>query len=1134
MVDEAALQRELQTVGTALAEALPSSARHPVKALDDKAMDLASADRELKAALFRFVDVVPACRSLDDLARHLTGFLGELETPPPPVSAAMRMGNTRAGRTALGKAAAAGVRHMAHRFIIGEDPRAALGVLRELWKDGVASSVDLLGEATVTQPEAERYAARCSDALETMVAASRSWPARHQLDRDAAGPLPRANLSVKVSALTPLLRPDAPEPGKRDALPRLRSLLRQARDLGAHLHIDMESLDSRDAVLELVLGLLAEDEFRTGPSSGVVLQAYLRDSPETLEEILAWVTGPGERRDLPLTVRLVKGAYWDHEIVEAAQHGWTAPVFEVKADCDRNYEVLTRRLLDARIAGHGVRAAIASHNLRSVAHAIAYNRLAGGSDRGIELQVLRGLGDPLQAAIAAQGLHVRSYCPVGDLVAGMAYLVRRLLENTSNDSFLVEQARGVPIAELLAPPGEGEALRETPAPGRPMSGEALRGVAGFANEPVLELRRAPVRAGLADALAALDAELPLPVPVWVGEDRRAREDFASTDPGRPDRIVAHAAEATPAEVDAALDAAQRGAREWGSVPAERRAEVLLDAAAWMRERRLRLAALAVRECAKPWPEADADVCEAIDFLEYYARGAVELERSAELLQVPGERNDLRWAPRGVAAVISPWNFPVAICCGMTSAALATGNAAVVKPAEQSPACGLMVVEALRAAGRPRRRGRAAARRGRRRGGARGRPAGAHDRLHRLGRGRPRDPAHRGRGPEGQKHLKRVIAEMGGKNVVIVDSDADLDDVVPALITSAYGFAGQKCSAASRVLCHEAIHDALLERLAGRVEVLRVGDAADLEIDVPAVIEREARDRVERYVAEARDAGRGSPPRRTTSPGTAGSRRPPWRPTCRADSPVLPGGDLRPRARDRAGRATSPRPATASTRRAYALTGGLFARNPDTVDYVVARSPVGNLYVNRNITGAMVGRQPFGGNRLSGTGDQGRRARLPAAVHRAARRHREHDAPRAGRLAAPTRASPSGAGRCGNPQRRRRKVGRGADDAGRANCDAPDSLRHAIRGGRASLEIGIAAGARLRRRHAAGVSVQAPRRHARAAGRARAARCAALGRCSPRAGSRSAWRWRRAPGSCTSPRWRSPRSRPSRSCSRPAW
>jgi RHH-type proline utilization regulon transcriptional repressor/proline dehydrogenase/delta 1-pyrroline-5-carboxylate dehydrogenase len=210
----------------------------------------------------------------------------------------------------------------------------------------------------------------------------------------------------------------------------------------------MESLDSREAVLELVLDLLSEPEFVTGPSAGIVLQAYLRDSPQTLDTILDWARSI-ERRQ-PLVVRLVKGAYWDHEVVEARQHGWNVPVFERKADCDANFEELTTRLLEARPL---VRVAIASHNLRSVAHAVARNRRLGGQDNDIEYQILRGLGDDLGHALVANGLRVRAYCPVGDLVAGMAYLVRRLLENTANESFLHEQATGVPLAQLLAAPG---------------------------------------------------------------------------------------------------------------------------------------------------------------------------------------------------------------------------------------------------------------------------------------------------------------------------------------------------------------------------------------------------------------------------------------------------------------------------------------------------------------------------------------------------------------------------------------------------------------------------------------------------------------------------------------------------------
>ena len=442
------LEPQILEVGRAVAARFPSAARRPLKALDDKAMDLASADAQLKAALFRFVDVVPACRSLDDLARHLTGFLDEVDDRPASLDVAMRMSGSKAGRAALGAAAAAGVKHMAHRFIVGASPRDAAGVFEDLWKRNVATSVDLLGEATITSAEADRYATRCAAALDELAAATRSWPERPLLEADSDGPLARANLSVKVSALTPLLRPDAPELGKADAAPRLRELLRRAKATGAHLHIDMESFDSRESITDLVLELLAEPEFADGPSAGLVLQAYLRDSPELLDRILAWTAD--HPRAHPLVIRLVKGAYWDHEVVDARQHGWEPPVFEVKAESDQNFEELTRRLLDARPA---VRVAIASHNLRSLAHAVAYNRASGRPDTDVELQVLRGLGDDLQDALAASGLRVRTYCPVGDLVSGMAYLVRRLLENTSNDSFLHEQASGIPLEELLAAPG---------------------------------------------------------------------------------------------------------------------------------------------------------------------------------------------------------------------------------------------------------------------------------------------------------------------------------------------------------------------------------------------------------------------------------------------------------------------------------------------------------------------------------------------------------------------------------------------------------------------------------------------------------------------------------------------------------
>jgi proline dehydrogenase len=441
------LESELQRVGRSIHAAFPTRSRHPLRALDVKAMEMAAQDQELRAALFRFVDVTPACTSLDDLARHLSAYLDEVDERPPPLAAAMRMSQSKAGRTALGAAAAAGVRHMAHRFIVGETPSAAVRPIRHLWEHGAAVSLDLLGEATVTQPEADRYAERCLDALETLAAAAPSWPQQPLLERDSLGPVPRVNVSVKVSALSPLLRPEAPEVGRDDAARRMRPLLLRAKELGAHLHIDMESVDTLEATMQLVFDVLSEPELRDGPSTGVVLQAYLRESPDQLEQVLAWARSV--ERTPPMVVRLVKGAYWDHEVVEARQHGWTPPVFEEKAESDRNFEQLTRRLLEG---WPHVRPAIASHNLRSVAHAVAANRAAGRADADLELQVLRGLGDDLAAALADLDMRVRIYCPVGDMVAGMAYLVRRLLENTANESFLSDLQRGVSVDQLLAAP----------------------------------------------------------------------------------------------------------------------------------------------------------------------------------------------------------------------------------------------------------------------------------------------------------------------------------------------------------------------------------------------------------------------------------------------------------------------------------------------------------------------------------------------------------------------------------------------------------------------------------------------------------------------------------------------------------
>lgn len=495
----------------------------------------------------------------------------------------------------------------------------------------------------------------------------------------------------------------------------------------------------------------------------------------------------------------------------------------------------------------------------------------------------------------------------------------------------------------------------------------------FANEPALELRRAPNRNKLLDALRTLDARLPTEVPLIIGGDRSTPSStpslpqFDSTDPGAPSRVIATAVRATEADAQSAIEAATAAFPAWRDRTPEARANVLIGAAGIMRRNRLELAALCVRETAKPWGEADADVCEAIDFLEYYARQALELAKGHPLLQVPGERNTFRYGPRGVAAVIAPWNFPIAIACGMASAALVAGNTVVLKPAEQSPACGLAIVDALIEAGAP---------------------AGTINLVPGFGEagaalvGDPRVHVIAFTGssavgleiirtaadtPEGQNHIKRVVAEMGGKNCVIIDSDADIDEVVPAVVKSAFVYAGQKCSAAARVLAHESIADLLAERIGGAVEVLQVGQADTFGTEVPPVIDEDSQERVNRYAQLAEHQGQIAG-RASAVPTEGWFCTPLVATNLPAQSEVITDEIFGPvLSIESVASIEAACDAVESSR--FALTGGLFSRSPATIEYVSRRSPVGNLYVNRTITGAMVARQPFGGNRRSGVGSK---------------------------------------------------------------------------------------------------------------------------------------------------------------------
>jgi RHH-type proline utilization regulon transcriptional repressor/proline dehydrogenase/delta 1-pyrroline-5-carboxylate dehydrogenase len=812
----------------------------------------------------------------------------------------------------------------------------------------------------VTEAEADRYATRVSELLEALVTATMSWAPDDLLEFDDLGRLPRVNISIKPTALASLYGPLTREAGLAQAKARLRPLLVRAARAGAFVHFDMEHYEVKDLTVQLFRDLLEEPEME-GLEAGIVVQAYLKDSFGDLSDLVAW----SSRRPTPVTVRLVKGAYWDAETITSRAGGWPIPVFSRKDETDANYERCSRLLLDH----HGqVRAAFGSHNLRSLAYAVTYARGQGIPDSGYELQMLYGMAEPMHVAVKRLGLRLRVYAPVGELVPGMAYLVRRLLENTSNESFVRHQyAEGDDLDALIAPPDVAE-LPEPESPARPMPTDP-EDPGAYEPEPTAEWRRASVRAAFGAAVSDAIRLGPLDVPARINGQRvRTARTIASVDPACPDRLIATSAACQSADADAAVAAAVIAAERWRGVSAVERAAVLWRAAEWLRARRDQIAALEVFEAGKPWREADADVCEAIDFCEYYGREMVRLDHGGAVQSPPGEANLLTYGAKGVGVVISPWNFPLAIPAGMVAAGLVTGNAVVFKPAEQTPGTASVLVDAFEAAGLP--PGVLAFVPGL------GEEVGARLVEHpdvafvtftgsrAVGLGIvERAAVHQ----PGQRSVKRVVAEMGGKNAIVVDGDADLDQVVPAVVYSAFGFAGQKCSACSRLIVARSVHDELVSRLVGAVGELEIGHPSAMSVQLGPVIDADAFERISSVVAEAPRHGR-VVSRSADVPSEGWFVGPTIVTDVDPESSLATDEIFGPVLSVFAVRDFEEGLALANATD-YALTAGVFSRSPAHVRQAIAELRAGNVYVNRGITGAVVGRQAFGGYGLSGVGSK---------------------------------------------------------------------------------------------------------------------------------------------------------------------
>jgi RHH-type proline utilization regulon transcriptional repressor/proline dehydrogenase/delta 1-pyrroline-5-carboxylate dehydrogenase len=929
-------------------------------------MEFSMRDEHFKVQMFRFVDVLASLHHGGEIVRHLDEYFADMRNGFAPL---VRTGVQAAKIVPWisGQLLRWNVSGMARQFIAGKNPHDVMKTLRKRRGQNIGFTVDLLGEAVVSEREATEYAARCLELLEYLARETQGWT--DPLGKNSEL-FPVVNLSVKISALYSQMNAADPADAIAHLAPKLRPILRRARELGAFVNFDMESYAHKNSTLELFKTLFTETEFHDWPHVGVVIQAYLRDAGKDLLDLIEW----GRARATRFTVRLVKGAYWDYEKIKSTQNGWSIPVYLQKPESDVNFELLTRILLENEEI---VTSAFGSHNVRSIAHAQALGDQLGIDRSRFEFQLLYGMAGPIKRALVEMGYRVREYCPVGELLPGMSYLVRRLLENTSNEGFLrAKFAENVSEEQLLRDPSE--LLNGAQPPSATSAATQDRQVHDGASRDippedtyenaslvnfVYKENQEQMRVALHQVRAQFGKKYPLIIDaekIWTGKT------IASINPSSPEEIVGHMTEAGIPEAERAVEAARVAFEKWSRTPFEERARLLERAAAIMERRRYELSALEVFEVGKPWAEADGDIREAMDFCLFYAQQMRLIGRPRLTQHIPGEESYLHYWPRGVALVVAPWNFPMAILCGMTSAALVTGNTVIIKPAEQSAVVGARLMEIFEEAGVP--------------PGVlnflpgKGSVIGAHLVDHKdvdliaftgsrevglkiwesAGQTRP-----------GQRQLKHVVCEMGGKNAIIIDSDADLDEAIVDSVYSAFGYQGQKCSALSRLIVLEDNYRRVMQRLLSAAASLRVGNPEEPGITVGPVIDKTAYERIQDYIGIGKSEAtlafqrRDVPPQGYFIPPTIFVDVTPEMRIAREEifGPVL--SVIKARDLDEA--------IEVANGTDYALTAGFFSRSPANIERAKAEIVAGNVYINRSCTGAVVGRHPFGGFKMSGGG-----------------------------------------------------------------------------------------------------------------------------------------------------------------------
>ena len=852
----------------------------------------------------------------------------------------------RLGQPAVRAATRRAMRILGHHFVLGETIGEALKRARSHAERGFRHSYDMLGEGARTAADADAY--------------FRSYRKAIGAIGKAAGRLPfpdRPGISVKLSALHPRYEAVKRADVMAALVPRVLDLAREARDLDLGFTIDAEEADRLELSLEVIGAVAADPSLAGWDGFGLAVQAYQKRAPA----VIAWITDLAAALDRRFMVRLVKGAYWDTEIKRAQERGLAGyPVYTRKAATDLCYLACARQMLAARPRLYPQ---FASHNALTVATIL---EMAGDDRTGFEFQRLHGMGEALYEAVwGEETVPCRIYAPVGGHRELLAYLVRRLLENGANSSFVaIAGDRSVPVDALLVRPAgilEGGARARharIPLPAD-LYKPARRNSGGI--ECGCRREREALTAGIGAATQPVEAR----PPGGSRHDGPWRDVVGPVD-GRT--VVGRVAEASPASVADIMARAGDGFRDWSRVPATERAAILDRAADRLEAERDGLVALLAREGGKTLNDGVAEVREAVDFCRYYAAEARRLFAHGEILPGPtGERNVLSHRGRGVFACISPWNFPLAIFLGQVAGALAAGNAVVAKPAEQTPLVAARAAAILHAAGVPEAAvqvvpgdGRVGAALVAHPGVAGVAFTGSTEVAWAINRALAAKD-----GP-----IVPLIAETGGINAMIVDGTALPEQVCDDVVASAFRSAGQRCSALRLLCLQEDVADAMLAMIEGAAAELSLGDPADPATDIGPVIDAEAKAGLERHLAAMRRERwatirfAGTVPTGPLAGGTYVAPHiveldAPGRLTREVFGPILHV------VRWRAGELDRLTDAIAAT--GYGLTLGIHTRIDETVRRIVARLPVGNVYVNRNMIGAVVGTQPFGGSGLSGTG-----------------------------------------------------------------------------------------------------------------------------------------------------------------------